>query len=709
MIMKKPFMINGLEMSSSYQVNPLQNHLLYNQLFVEASFLNIPFSIQQEGQWISGSGLSVMFSRSFQFDRREYINTLRKSLGDKYNPEQFLENWNDPVELLKKQAEILLLGELNSVNQKFGGLLKDKIGSIGQIKDLMEMDSRSIAASLLDPSWVEQISQKQALLSEWKTAIKNGRKLNLEDLANIENEITRYNGIKELLVVIESHKAKWKSSGLINKIRQSSLLRELKLKSIIKDPNTVIHSARQYLNLNNVQRLFLKITKLDLGRTVPSFSNLSAGNVLVNGINVQFQPNSKSFGILAGVKQAFNSVNDLPFMNGNISGGDDMLIGIFLGKGGSGQGGNNISLISYRSSNNGRNPMALIQAAPRSGIVLGFNKKLDLGHGGHLDLEVSKSSTRFLNDESDSVYKKSVSSRLLGNGSFFSNLAISADYKGVFSKIKLDVGLRVRYAGIEYNNPATSFLGAGGSELTASFRKTFYKNRLTILVRNTTRQHSFGNAQSLKWTSQYLMTDIRWKFRKAQYISIRYQPSRSFRVLDGNKETVLVNDQLTLNGLFGRKWRRLLYRSNINLSYAKMQTPFLSDTLDHLSNNLQISVAQSLSAGTKSFFLNTSFSDVSRASSFIFFNTTFLSDMGVSYLVGKVSLSSSISYQSVKGWYQQIGIRQMASGNVGKRISLNLFVDMGKSIKIDQPLPYSLVRADCSLHYSLGKLKNEEN
>jgi len=91
-------------------------------------------------------------------------------------------------------------------------------------------------------------------------------------------------------------------------------------------------------------------------------------------------------------------------------------------------------------------------------------------------------------------------------------------------------------------------------------------------------------------------------------------------------------------------------------------------------------------------------------SAFIFFNTSFSSDLGITYIIGKnLSASSSLNYNSIMGWYRQVAYKQSLGGQLGKRIKLDLYLDIGKNLKLIQPLPYSLFRAEWSVQYMLNQ------
>jgi hypothetical protein len=88
----------------------------------------------------------------------------------------------------------------------------------------------------------------------------------------------------------------------------------------------------------------------------------------------------------------------------------------------------------------------------------------------------------------------------------------------------------------------------------------------------------------------------------------------------------------------------------------------------------------------------------------VYFNSSVISEAGITYLLlKKISLSSAFSYNSVQGWYQQVGIKQTLSGQLNDRFNFNIFVDARRNLKLYQPLLYGLFRTDISINYLIKK------
>jgi hypothetical protein len=190
---------------------------------------------------------------------------------------------------------------------------------------------------------------------------------------------------------------------------------------------------------------------------------------------------------------------------------------------------------------------------------------------------------------------------------------------------------------------------------------------------------------------------------KGQSVSLRYQPVRSVRVENGIKHLNASTERLAANANIAAKIWSLQYRNYFTLAYQKNSYAY-QGTGNALNKSLQFSSMQSFVIDKHVIYSNTSFNKVNNASAFIFFNTTFNTDLGITYSIGKnLSASSSVNYNSIEGWYQQIAIKQSLAGELSKKIKMDIYVDIGKNIKTYQPLPYSLFRAEWSLQYMFNR------
>ena len=639
----------------------------------------------------------------FQYDRDAYMNSLKKKLSGKFKPEDLLGDIGDPVQLLKNAAEKSLRDELNNLRGRYKGLIDDKVSQVGDLKELFFKDPNSVRNALLDPKVLEQLKMKSALLSQLQNQLNTGEKINMQEFEGIKNDLLKYQGTEALVKIIESHNKKWQESGLLKRIKESGLLRADMIKKVINDPSVLRKMAKQKLDLNSLQRLFLSITKLNVGQTTADFSKLLTGNSLLQGISTGFLMNSKkSVNILAGNLRTFNSILDIPFTN-SVFNNNNRMAGFQLQNGMQGKNSNALSLMTFQSAAGGQFPLTAF-SLPRRSMVIGLSRQIEINKTNSLQIELSKSAGYYANELSgDSSGRTHAANDLFNTNNIFKSLAATINYAGEFSAINLETETYLRYAGINYDNPATAFVAAGTKEFGTALRKTFFERKLNIYVKTNWRRYKFSEYTDNRWRNSNHFVDLKWRLNKGQSISLRYQPVRSVRVTNGAKFVNASTERLAATANIAARLRSIQYRNYFTLAYQKnlyayQGTGFVSN------KTVQLSSMQSFVIGKHVFYNNTSFNKVNNASAFIFFNTAFNNDLGFSYTIGKnLTASSSLNYNSIKGWYQQVSVKQSLAGELGKKIKMDLYIDIGKNIKTFQPLPYSLFRAEWNVVYLFNR------
>lgn len=678
-------------------------HYNYNLFDAElsGSILGIPFNSLYQNHYhpfITSSNLNRI---SFRYDREEYLENLKRKLKDKFNPEDYLTAIKDPVEMMKTMAEKALRNEFDNLKSQFAGLLDDKINQVGNLQDLFLKDIGRLRQQLLSPEWLKKLNDAQQLAAQLQNRINTGEPTDEQQFTQVKNEIRKYRGVQELVTVLETHSKKWQQSGLIQKIKESGLLKKEMIRKIINDPGMIRKIAKQKLDLNSLQRLFLSITKLNAGQSTADFSRMLTGNTLLNGLNAGFLlNNNRSLGVMAGTQRTFNSVMDLPFTN-NIFNSNNTMTGLRLM---SGPGNNSIiSLLAFQTNNYNLFPLAGF-ALPRRSVVAGISRQFAINKTSWIETELSKSSGYFLNElNGDSANINRKFSDLFGSGDFLKSLAASVNYSGYFEEIDLSNETFIKYSGIRYDNPATAFVPAGTIEAGTGVRKSFYKKKLQLHARTQWREYKFSETSGRRWRNTHHFIDVKWRMKRGQSLSLRYQPAKSVTVSAGEKKLNFVTERLAAAATIAAKARSFQYRNYLTLAWQRNKYGSQS-ALFSGNQSLQITSLQNFIIGSQSFYTNIAYNRTNSPSAFIFFNTSFSADAGVSYMIGKnLSASSSLNYNSVKGWYRQVAYRQSLAGQVGKKINMDLYLDIGKNVKLLQPLPYSLFRAEWSVQYMFNQ------
>lgn len=723
---------NIMPLPANFYKNPIVIHTAkgeYNRIDNEGSYINpsgrawygdfevssswsvatIPFDVKFNNQsWndISNNNFSNL---GIHFNKENYLQLLKKNLKDKFNPDEFLAtDIKDQIENIKQHAGESLKNDLEKISQGFGDQLKDKIGELGDLKSMMSKDIHSVRERLLNNQYVQSVSDKEKLLAELQNKKNTGQPVDDKELQALQNDVAGLKGVNALVQKVEEHKSKWESSGVIKKMKQLDLLNKNQLEKIAKDPVTTIKLAKQHLQLNGLQKLFLKLNQLNIGQNILSESPLSVQHLLNKGVNTDIFSKNKSLIVGMGKLKTFNSILDQPFTNSVLSNDGNAKM-ISVGIGSSSATNSRFSIMTYNQSMGALENFASISGLAasntfRSTVVTTISNEMQLGERGNITAELSRSATTYRQSvESDTTLPgKTATQQILNSDNLLNSMAFSLKYEDELVDQNLSYGVYASMTAPGYNNPGNSFLTAGGKEFGVKVKKAFLKRKLQASVKTDMREYNFGDDADKKWRSLYSILDLRMKLRKGQSVGIRYMPNKMVRVEGGEKSTVSLLERLSVDGTVAQKIAGKYYRNNVTLAWQKNKYVLGDEPV--LNNSLSVSSFQSITLNSKLLFVNTLYDHATNNSQYVYFNSTFLAETGVTYLLfKKISLSSSITYNSVKGWYNQVGIKQSIAGQLKDRFNFNIYVDARRNLKLCQPLLYGLFRTDISINYLIKK------
>jgi hypothetical protein len=686
--------VNNFE-NDSFRINN------YNLVGISAgaNMLGVPFGINYTYNYYPFYNQQSLSRFSYQFQREDYLASLQKQLEGKFNPHDFLKQGTGELQAMKNNAINGLQNELHAIGSEYKGLLDNKIRQLGGLGDVMNLQPNTLKQLLLNSEWLQELQTKTAALQQVQERINNGEAVNMEDFNGLKNSLKEYEGVQAVIAKIEEHQRKWEQNGLLKLVRENGLLGKQQLAAVIKDPSVITTMAKEKLNLSGFQRLFLKISGLNIGQDAVNMNPLTGGAFLMNGLNGNLFNNNKHLGFLGGAQRSFNSLNDLPFAN-SLFNTDNRVMGLNFGNGSSENSHNRISFMQLRSLQNNGNPFSMVNIVPRTGLVATINKRIEFDKMNSVDVELSKTSSQYQNQvNADSAQVNKLLNNLWGGGNFLDNAAIAVNYHGYYKGIQLQQDINVRVSGNNYYNPAGGFMPAGTKEAGANLKKYFLKNKLQVSLRGQLRQYDFNSAAGNKWRNASYMTDVKWKMKKGQYVSLRWQPVQSVKTGGNGKLLMARTNRVAGNASLVKRIRGVHYRNTITLAYQdnKLNTGASSYAVNQ---SLQFSSLQSFTVGKQLVYANFTYNHVNNPSQFIFYNTSLNADAGLSYRLGNnLTASSALSYQSVKTWYQQVSLKQTLTGQIGKNINLNFYLDAGKTLKQYQPLPVGLVRGEWSIQY----------
>jgi hypothetical protein len=711
---KNPVSVNKITFNSinSISSSPFSANNVYNSIYEfggDVSIATIPlqFNSQKLNQ-LSFPGSNTINPSRINFDKDEYISSLKSKLKGKFNPDELLDNQTDILKTVKDQSIQLLKNDIESIKEKYSSLKQSDVAEVLQSQNLFEADISSIRKIALPEGYLEKVEFEKNLLNQFQDKINNGLPIDKNSYDSLLMRMEKYKGLEAIINKVFEHKNNWKKSGLIDKIAAFKNLHAEKLKQITNDPESIKTLALDKLQLNKIQKFFLKINKLNIGQNALTTGKLSINDLITKNISGEFLKKNKYVSIITGKQNTINSLNDLPFSDA-INSTNNNIKAITYGKSDVNGSYRNLSLLGF-SQNKSLNDIFQSYSASRSLMVGTISNRWSLGKNSFINAEISRSSMQYSNDISSTggSYSSSSSKALRGlvnSKDIFNNMALSFAYQGELEDKDLYYNINAITVSNGYNNPASSYLNTG-KQLDANVKKQFFKRRLQLTLRSSLRQYDYSFAGNSKLNSSYFVYDVKWKFSKANFFAFRYQPSRGIKIDDGFRLPVSRLDRISFELNLNKRLGSRYYRNYSNFAYQNSQLLFNDLNKSH-SKTISLNNIQNITIGTHLLYWNNNFNFSANNSPLQFYlNSSVLSDLGITYtLLKTVSVSSSLNYNSVKAWYNQIGVRQTISGTIGNNLEMSLYVNVGKNINLYQPELYSPVRGDLSLKYSLEKLK----
>lgn len=699
--------IQSLSTIDSSYLGAQNNYLRTNVDFIsELSLAGIPVNINLKQQSLSEFKTDELFQLSVQFDRDNYLAQLKKRLSGKMDPSAVINSLVNPLEGILASARRSLMAEIEELNTVYKGKLDTEIGHIKGLQDLFRVDVKSLKAKFMSPSFLHEISEKKKLLSALQQKSNNGEAIDKQALEILQDEVQKLTGIQSMLQQIEKHKTRWEESGLLKKLKEFELFKQMSISKFMNDPSTITKLAREKLSLSGLQKLFLSITRLNVGQNVLSNGPLSFNHFISKGISTEFLTNKRSIGLLVGRQTDFNSLLDYPFTNAPFSNtGIVKAFGIRSGIGS--KVTTNLSVSSFSQVPGAVIPDPLNNpSAFRQVLVTTISNQLEIGEKGLASIDLSRSATQYtgMNAGADSLLQdKSNLSRILSTGDFMDNTAVRLRYADELTDKGISYNISFNRTANGYTNPGNSFLSAGTTEIGTGVRKLLFKDKLVLSFKGNRRVYKYNELTDASWLNSYVLIDARWKFKKGQYVAFRYQPVRMARKQDGHKDRISAIERIAADVSIYKRFGKVGYRHFVSLTGQKnMYLVSIDERLK--SNTLSVSSFQQIIVRGKMFYLNLNCNYSNAPAEYLFMGSSLYAEAGCSYQFHKyISGSTGFVYNDVNQWYRQAGIRQTLTGELGERFNINLYLDVKRNLRVIAPLWNDPVRADLSLRYIIKK------
>jgi hypothetical protein len=292
---------------------------------------------------------------------------------------------------------------------------------------------------------------------------------------------------------------------------------------------------------------------------------------------------------------------------------------------------------------------------------------------------------------------------MFSGNDFFKTLGVSMDFTNEYPKIHLNQELKFSSAASDYANPGNAYLFSGMKELSSSLQKTFLDGKYSILLRNGYTDFLTGPLTDQRFVQYNNLLDARWKMKKGNYLSLKYQPSWSNIVDSGQHTRVGMIQRVSTDLNYNKRIGRHQLHTFTSLAYVRNSFADSIATEPPISvNSLQLNNMISWSLKAAQVYLSNTAVYTPQNSAYVYLNSTWTTEGGYMYPLGtKIQASSGLNYVTVTDWYRQVGLKQSFTGNLTSKLYLNLNVDLGKNLAVYQPYPIPTIRGNIMLSYHL--------
>jgi hypothetical protein len=653
--------------------------------------LGVPFNGGYNGSLDAWNNANDFSFSSLKFDKETYLSRINSKIRNIKNPEQFLGNALN--QLYVKRDEVIT-GMKNSISERLGqqqhAYVQDLLSKFNA-DNLAAMEPSQIIANALQGQG-SLLLEKQQILANLQNA-DNANSF-ADSIAFLNNEIKQISQFRESLEKSSNElTANWQQTGLIQQLRGFEKEKQSLISALLQTPAVIANIAKNKLKLNGLQRFLLYAKEFNLGSSAISQSQFGMYNSLFKGVNLEYVKNNKLIAPLLGKQPGIQNLADLAYSNFREL-PDVLSTALRFGKGDGSSDFTHFSVMMFQQGNSNQflNQAASFGGLPKN-LVTSISRKVSIGSSSSILTEISKSTTIYRGGESSIK-------DIAGSGSFLDNMGVNVQYMGTFAGIGLDESFNVRYTGKEYSNLGNAFMIGGSKEVTNDLRKQFLKRKLQVSLRGQYREYELG-VQNSKWQYFSFMADVKMKFRKGEFVELRYQPYFNRRVEVKSSYTSNQSDRLSVRGNISRRIARgITYRNFIDLSFINDEHYNVFTNRPGSNKTFSLTSLQTLDVGTKSVFVNLNLNSSQNKSDYVFLNSSVAIDAGTSFMINRtISTSSSLVYSQIDQVYKQVAVRQSVSALVG-RLSVSGYINAGKYFETNPAFPVPAVTGDISIQYN---------
>ena len=666
----------------------------------------IPFDFRFSGNNGNYSYYNTPLNKftQFNFNHQQYLEKIQKLVKDKIDPEKMLASVLSRINKVKSQFENSLRLEIQKIQQEYQSEFNQVLQLPGSVTDLSVSDLSSLQTRLISSEVLSEYQQS----SQQLTDLSSGG-LNMSALATEKNRLLAGVRKKEALEKIYQRITDWKlkfdGNLLVKELRSHLPFTASGFSSFLKKPSSLVDLVKQQVSLSSLQRLFLNITRLDIGANPLQGGELNFRDIMNNGVNAEYTTNKSSFGMVQG--NGHSNINHWlqAGLNSFVSNEYSRMTGMKMGTGwnSSIKGSLSINLFDFRSSPEFgmMDPATLnagyLSAPARRDAVITWRSAFSLAANHHLNIGISKSFGGYRNNASaDSTTKKENVFGDIFSSKGTANFAASLNYKG--NMLKTEWQLVLKKAGLGYNNPGDMMVRKGEERAGLSISKKLFKQRLTLKYKSDYRFQRLDPDKFYTYTSFANNLQANYKINRYNKISLMYRQNSYAFKKGGNSSDKGNNYTLQADATYLFKISGKKVNNYFSLSGQRFDVPLLTGS-NYISKTWSLNHTSSLQMKKDILTLNLMMNRSSNTD--YYFNTSqFNGEINYHYSLGdQIRMTTGTGYYDNTGWNKQLGIRQQLSGTIFKKMDIDLDLNFKKAIKVIRTELANQVFISTSLNY----------
>lgn len=659
-------------------------------LGVQLSIANMPFEMR-----IAGSDMVINYQTpiskfpKFIFDHEQYLRALKDKTLNKIKPETVLANLLGKISKVRGQYENVLKSEISKVKEQYESEFQTVLDLPANITDLEATDMASLRAVLLNEK-VTGDFRTGSDLQQQLIAGSGFNKLHIDSLQKSAlGRIKKLEALEKIFDKVKSWKSKYDTNPLVQELKNHLPFTSANYSSFLNKPGNLAEVIKKQSNISGIQRLFLNVTKLDLGTSPVSAGQLNIESVMNKGVNTEYTGKHSSAGIIAGTGSGNINQWLQAGLTGFVSNEYSSLIGMKIGTGWKSSFQQSLS-VNFFDFNINRdlvnNDPSLLQSAyaatpSRRDAVITWQSSVAISPRHKLEVDISKSFGSYgknLNEDSSVTTINSNKDLLGGQGT--SNYAASIFYEGEISATNLQVTLKK--AGLGYSNPGSVFVRRGETRIGVSLGRKFLRSKLNIRYKADYRHQYFDPAKTFTYNnfSNFMQLGYRLKRNNRFALTLRHNTYG----FNNSTLTPKINGySLGLQGSANYNFRlfgnRLINYASVNRQTFDM--PMINGE-KYVSQTWLLTHSSSLLL-KKNLVTLTLMMNQSNSSDYYFNTSYFNTELAYAYQVGSMCrFSTGIGYYSNSGWNRQLGIAQQISATVLKKIEVALDISLRKAVQV---------------------------